>query len=571
MVNNSRNTKTGDDVKKHWMLLIVLFVITIFTFSLMYNNGYAQSYSFQLEQEVVHVFMNETGTISVEYQFTFLNDKWASPIDYVDIGIPNNHFQLSNISASINNQPITDIQYSPYVKPGVALGLSGRAIQPGETGIVYVQILDIEQVFYVDSQDKTYASLVFSPTWFGKEYINGTTNLTVNFHFPPGVHPDQPKWHNAPSGFISEPITGFGQNNRIVYTWNNPNAYGFESYVFGASFPQEYIPASSIVKESIWDQIGKALDPILPCLFPCGFTIIIGIFSILGYRNSQRRKLQYLPPKIAIQGQGIKRGLTAIEAAILLEQPLDKVLTAILFSVIKKGAATVLSQNPLKLKISDPIPDDLRQYEQKFIDAFKNTKPAAQKKLLQDMIVDLVKSVSTKMKGFSRKETINYYQNIVNKAWAQVEAEETPDIRLKLFDENMEWTMMDRDYTDRTRKVFEGKTIYAPLWWHRYNPNFNPLQTNQKSPSTLPTLTTGKTALPHLPGADFAANVVQGVQNFSGGIIGNLSEFTSQVTNKTNPIPASTSRGSYRSGGGGGCACACACAGCACACAGGGR
>ncbi|MFN2199290.1 MAG: hypothetical protein ACK2UW_24445, partial [Anaerolineales bacterium] len=70
----------------------------------------------------------------------------------------------------------------------------------------------------------------------------------------------------------------------------------------------------------------------------------------------------------------------------------------------------------------------------------------------------------------------------------------------------------------------------------------------------------------------FAASVVTSIQNFSGNVIGNLTDFTSSVTNKTNPVPKSS--GSWSSGGGGGgggCACACACAGCACACAGGGR
>ena len=52
---------------------------------------------------------------------------------------------------------------------------------------------------------------------------------------------------------------------------------------------------------------------------------------ILNAVGSQRRKLQYLPPRIAIEGHGIKRGLTAVEAAILLGEPLDKVMTMILF------------------------------------------------------------------------------------------------------------------------------------------------------------------------------------------------------------------------------------------------
>jgi len=42
--------------------------------------------------------------------------------------------------------------------------------------------------------------------------------------------------------------------------------------------------------------------------------------------RNPKTQLQYLPPKIKIEGNGIKRGLTAVEAAVLMEQPMDKVL-----------------------------------------------------------------------------------------------------------------------------------------------------------------------------------------------------------------------------------------------------
>jgi hypothetical protein len=81
-------------------------------------------------------------------------------------------------------------------------------------------------------------------------------------------------------------------------------------------------------------------------------------------------------------------------------------------------------------------------------------------------------------------------------------------------------------------------------------------------------------SVPSLPGSDFAASVAVGMQTFSQKVIGNVGDFTSRVTNVTNPPPPPPKSGSWggRSGGGGhSCACACACAGCACACAGGGR
>ena len=53
--------------------------------------------------------------------------------------------------------------------------------------------------------------------------------------------------------------------------------------------------------------------------------------------RKKRRKMEYLPPALAVEGTGVKRGLTAVEAAILLEAPLNKVMTMILFGLVKKG------------------------------------------------------------------------------------------------------------------------------------------------------------------------------------------------------------------------------------------
>ena len=81
-----------------------------------------------------------------------------------------------------------------------------------------------------------------------------------------------------------------------------------------------------------------------------GFFGFIGLIIFGSINADKKRRLSYLPPKISVEGNGIKRGLTAVEAGILMEQPLDKILSMILFSMVKKGAAQVVSQNPLKIE-----------------------------------------------------------------------------------------------------------------------------------------------------------------------------------------------------------------------------
>jgi hypothetical protein len=328
-------------------------------------------------------------------------------------------------------------------------------------------------------------------------------------------------------------------------------------------------PTFAIYKPSIWETLGISFDTLISWGV-CGCFILVFFGApILGVITERKRKMKYLPPKISIEGHGIKRGLTAVEAAILMEQPLDKVMTMILFGVVKKGAATVVTRDPLKLTLTQPAPEGLRDYENDFLLAFSDPN-ILPKKGLQDMTVKMIKAVGDKMKGFSRKESIDYYKSIMERAWQQIESAGTPEVKSDMYEESLEWTMLDKDYDQRTKRVFTGP-IFVPMWWGHYDPSYSSSSSLPKATGGAPSFPSGRSTT-SVPGSAFAASVITGVQNFSSKVIGNVNTFTSGVTNTTNPVPKSSSSGSYKSGGGGhSCACACACAGCACACAGGGR
>ncbi len=561
------------DSAHHWKIRLVSALFLVFLVVGLPGSAFAQDYSFNLGQLVVNVFLNEDGTIAIDYLFVFNNDPGADPIDFVDVGLPNSSYRIGEITAEINGRPIREIEDSPYVTYGVALGLGPDAIRPGESGRIRVFVPRIERVFFVDSTDPDYASIQFSPTWFDSQIVRGSTDLTLTFHFPPGVQPEEPRWHDAPRGFPSEPETGFDEAGRIFYTWRNTNASSDRQYIFGASVPQQYVLASAILtppEPSAAERVGFDIEALVPFLFCGGFLTFFILIGALSVYAESRRKLRYLPPKISIGGHGIKRGLTAVEAAILLEQPMDKILTMILFSILKKGAASVVTRDPLKLDIADPLPETLESYETHFLQAFAEEKKAARRRALQDTMVRLVKSVSKKMKGFSRRETIAYYRDIMQRAWEQVETADTPEVKSQKFDEGLEWTMLDRNFDDRTREVLGPGPIFVPMWWHRYDPGVG--RTAATRPTAAPSVGGDRAtpSLPALPGSGCAVSVVNGVQNFSAGVIGSLSDFTGAITQKTNPPPV-RSGSSYRGGGGSSCACACAGCACACACAGGGR
>jgi hypothetical protein len=542
---------------------------------------HAQDYYFSVERESVDVFVNEDGSLSIEYFMDLKNQPNGHVIDYVDIGLPNNNYVLSSVTADLDGHPITDIEKSEYVDIGIAIGLGAYTIQPGGSGTLHVFIGTVNKSIYPsdENEDESYAGFEFIPHYYDSQNISGNTDMTVTLYLPVGMTSDEPRYY-LPQSWpgASEPESGFDSAGGIYYRWHSADANVYTSYTFGASFPARYVPETQIVTQPSFTFDTDAICPALMCLGFVGFFVFTIYSATVG---AKKRKLKYLPPKISLEGHGIKRGLTAIEAAILMEQPMDKILTMTLFSTLKKGAAEVVTKEPLKIKLTVPQPANLQTYETQFLTAMD--RPAAEKKAaLQTMMIDLVNAVSLKMKGFSRKETIDYYKTIVEAAWGQVEGAQTPEVKSQKYDENMDWTMLDKKYDDRTRDTFGSGPVILPNWWWRYDPVLRPAATSvgsggvQSAPVQVGG-SGGKTTInmPNLPGADFAASITNGVQSFAAGVVGDVSGFTGAITNKTNPIPKTTGGRSAGGGGGGGgghsCACACACAGCACACAGGGR
>ena len=551
--------------------LVISFVL-IFVFG-MFSSVSAQDapYYFKVEREVVHAYWNSDGTLSLDYTWYFANLPGSHAIDFVDVGMPNYNFNTSTLTAEANgvrvNASTSDYQGTGS---GFAVVMGSQAIQPGQKGTLHVFVPNISSVLYEDA-DKAYASAVFAPTFFGSQYVSGTTNLTVTFHLPPNMNSEEPRWHSAPSGFPEKPQAAYDAENRVTYTWQAVAATAYDSYSFGASFPRTYVPAEAIYTPPLIPAISINSDTFSGIICGGFFFLIFIVMPAISAITGRRRKMQYLPPRVSIEGHGIKRGLTAVEAAILMEQPLDKVMTMILFGVIKKGAAQVETRDPLELAFADKKPENLQPYEDNFLKAFAELEKPKRQRALQDMMVSLVKIVSEKMRGFSRKETIEYYKSIMEKAWAQVQDADTPEVKSQKLDETLEWTMLDKDYDERARRVYHGP-VYVPMWWGRYDPTYRRSSMPTAGPvSSAPPPTPGGSRA--LPGADFAASMVTGVQTFSQKVVGNVQTFTERVTGATNPPPKSSSSGGRSGGSGGGrsCACACACAGCACACAGGGR
>jgi hypothetical protein len=300
---------------------------------------------------------------------------------------------------------------------------------------------------------------------------------------------------------------------------------------------------------------------------------VLIVLAVIVETARKKRKSKYLPAIASVEGGGIKRGLTAPEAAVLLELPIHQVITLILFGMMKKGVIQQFSKEPVKFKVVDPPPKDaiLQAYENDFLALMKKHGDATSIKEIDfsKPMEALVKTVAARMVGFDLDETREYYKQIIARAWK--EAAEIGDVEAwqKKMDDKVDWLMLDPDFTGRFRPYQDR---YIPRSFRTTGFGI-PTGGGGSRPSSG-----GGTAAPSgtTSFGDVAGSVAGWFQNTAGGVVGSVAGTQAGILNfggfdKALGQAMKSSGGSGRSGGGGGCACACAGCACACACAGGGR
>ncbi len=528
--------------RKFIICLVLLAFFSVFT-------G-AQNYYFEIPKYDVDVYIRKDASIDIYYEIVFKPVKGYHSIDIVDIGFPNEYYNLRSVKARINDREVakSQIKKSSYIDIGVEIHLLSDEILPGNKGKLWVYGNNPNMV-YQDRDKEDYASMEFIPTWFGSQYVSGMTDLKIKVHFPAGVTKDETIYHG-----LEFTNAYWDSDGSIVFLWEYPYAtMTSDMYRVGVSFPKKYV--DRIYKPTAWTYFKKFFMGLLGFLFnPCMIFIYIFVFIIVtSIISSRKRMKQYLPPSLKVEGVGIKRGLTAVEAAVLNEMPLNKVTSMIIYGLVKKKGVKILSYKPLKI---EPLKFDYPwyDYEEEFFGAIDKNGLIDSKKL-ETLFINLIKKISKKLKGFNLELTRKYYNSIVNNAWQLVRKANIPELQSETINKNLEWLLMDEHFDDKLQNL-PYQDVYLPSYWYNHIPHFG--------------YGTSSGNMIQLPSTQFANDFVKGFQVMSDNVVNNVQSFFSKVTQTTNPPPKPSSGGGSSSSGGG-CACACACAGCACACAGGGR
>ena len=509
---------------------------------------------YQLDHEYAEIWINpEDGTIDLLYDISLTLNS-GSAIKYVEIGQPTGDFMIGE---AVDQQGhillTTDNSSENDYKVGVSLN---SPLTAGQT-VRFSLITNVAGMIWEDTQNSGNVGIQFTPTWWDEASV---LDLRVLIVLPSGVTQDMIKtsvdWNNIQS-----------EDGRLAVYWERSLSPG-QKADFGVSFPEEYVD----VYETR-DAVSEFLQEYLGVLLLFG-VVGIGVIVVLIIA----RKSPYKKPTIGVEALGIRRGLTAVEASYLLDMKPTQIVTEILYSLLKKRAVWAEVGAPvLKLRIMDAFKNKtrtpevtLRYYEIDFLNTIKDDGTLDEEKLAQT-IMFLRRTVQEKLRGYCRRDTIDYYQKIVTKAWEQVEQAGTAELSSKAYDEQLLWLLLDPNVKVRTEKAFDNLAFEpSPFWlwyWYSYR-HYHP------RPTYEPNIKTPNEAAkpPTIPGADFANDIATAVENTSNNIVTNLEKFANSILPMA-PPKSSREPAHHKSScvcACASCACACACVSCACACAGGG-
>lgn len=536
-------------------LLLLLFIIpSIAAYTSELTTVGAQNIRYHLEHQYVKIWVNEYGSIDLLYDIKITCD--SEKITKVWIGQPTGDFILGEAYDEEGNalEIVKDFEEGFDV-----LVLFSAPIFAGKS-LRFNLTTNVGKMIWLDEDNPENVGLMFVPTWWG-ETVN---ELRVLIVLPDGAVIEQvrntPDWDNT----IIEDQTG-----KLVLYWERFNLDPNEKFTVGVSFPKELVDNY---------EVPQGDEPLIGFVIPILLTIVAILIVIavlvLIVRKALRRS--YRKPGLRMETLGVRRGLTAVEASWLLGLGPAKLVVAILYSLLMKRAIWVEEQEPkLRLKVQSDFLDGtgtretpLRYYEHRFLRSIVDDGTLNEDRLVQS--VRLVRdTVEQKMRGYKRRDTIQYYGKIVDQAWSQVERAGTPELMSEALDENLLWLYMDEDFNSKVKVAMEDQVFMPhPNWWwywwqarpHRTPPTPGPVLEPQASRAPQP-----------LPGGEFADKIVTGLEESANKLVTNLEKFADAVA----PAPkAKARRAPVRRGSGGtcacaSCACACACVSCACACAGG--
>jgi len=199
------------------------------------------------------------------------------------------------------------------------------------------------------------------------------------------------------------------------------------------------------------------------------------------------RRGQPYPGAVArFEGGGVKRGLTAAEAGLLLGKPFNLSLTLVFFSLLKKGMLRQVSDWPWVVEVAEAFrtrgealsPEAkaarrrkaaqavnavLHSWEEPFLELLEANPDVPLSEIDYTVAVrPLLHHLAQRVAGFDLEASREYYRLIVQRAPKEARSDGVLTRgRQKVLDRNLEWVLLHEDF----EAILDGEELsYVPVW-----------------------------------------------------------------------------------------------------------
>ncbi len=226
--------------------------------------------------------------------------------------------------------------------------IEGFNLNPGDH--VSLDINSTLSNFVYQSDQPGYDIVTFTPVWWDMPI----TDTQVKFYLPGNVPKDQVF---TGTGLPQYDNIGL-ENNRTWVYFQNTNLAPNGQFQVAVSFPDTYMTPGAAVAgysggsgQTNIDASGL-FNTLLSLACP-GIIVLVVIIGIFGSIAGSMRQ-PYSSPVVSMDGIGVNKDLDPVEAATLLRIDPKRVLTMIMFGLMKKGNVKLLSTEPIRLQL---VPD----------------------------------------------------------------------------------------------------------------------------------------------------------------------------------------------------------------------
>ncbi len=536
---------------KRALFLAALVLIVLISLA---GTAQAATYGWQVNYQHVTLDVDSSGNVYMTYQVDAKINSNSDPWNEVWIPATVGNMQVTGVTDSNGNS------HSYYIDGG-QIKTQGWNLQHNDHVNLIIKSTLPGFVYQSDTPGRDIVQ--FTPPWW---------DMTIADTMVKYVLPGEINVSDVKTGSRQYSGIGTEADGRTMVFFNSTMLSNNQQFDTAVSFPDSFMAPGAVTSKGTPSgggtsglpvDFGGIMDNICNWAF-CGIWIIVPIMIIIGILGGSRKN--YGSPTLSMNGMGVNQNLDPVEAAMLLRDDPRRILTMIMFGLMKKGNVKLISTEPLQLQLV--ARKDLNYYEALFADAIKGDvlnedKLLACFKALAQRVVD-------KTRPYSRKETEAFYRKKIDDAWKDVQALDTPELKLQKYDTNMFWLMADEQFASKTPDALRSPgwntaTIPPFYWWYPYYFGFPHGGTGPSTGTSIPggSQPTNQTTSSV---ESFAKNITSSVEKTSAGVVGGVESFLG-VRNAANAPPAAPAPSRSSSGGSACVSCACACVSCACACA----